>query len=124
MFPNPTCEISNYIIEPDDGLYNLYLSPEKQRESGITRCLATAETIRELIDYILNKQGDLHDTDILIEFINSSYFQVQYFIISDYPDTAFTLFENRNHRRNRIDNDENIDTLALRHCDKNLIVQF
>lgn len=124
MFPNPTCKISNYNIEPDGSLYNLYLSPEKQTESGIKRCLATAETITEIINFIQLKQGDLRDTDILIEFDNTSISLLQYFIVSNNPDNLFVLFEDINYKRTPIDEDENIDSLILRHTDKNLIVQF
>lgn len=122
MYPNPTCEISNYIIEADDNLYNLYLSPEMQTESGIKRCLATAQTIAELIEYIQTKQGDLRDTDILVEFIDSSVFQFQYFIVP--ADDTFVLYENINNKRNPIDEDKDIDKLVCRNFDKNLILQF
>jgi hypothetical protein len=124
MFPNPTCKISNYIIEPDSGLYNLYLSPEMQTESGIKRCLAAAETVKEIISYINIKQGDLHDTDILIEFLNDDELKLQYAIVNNNSEGIFTLYEIVNNNRNQIDKDENIDSLILRHTDKNLILQF
>lgn len=124
MFPNQTCKISNYNIEPDGGLYNLYLSPEMQEESGIKRCLATAETVTELINFINTKQGDLRDTDILIEFNASSILQLQFFIVCNNADNIYVLFENVNNSRNPVDEDENVDDLIRRHTDKNLILQF
>jgi hypothetical protein len=124
MFPNPTCKISNYIIEPDGTLYNLYLSPEMQQQSGIRRCLATAETVTEIINFIHTRQGDLRDTDILVEFDSSTALQLQYFIVANNPDNLFVLFVNVNYTRKSIDEDEDIDSLIQRHTDKNLIVQF
>jgi hypothetical protein len=122
MFPNTTCEISNYVIEPDGRFYNLYLSPEKQAESGIERCLAAAGTVNELIAYILNKQGDLHDTDILIGFLDSSTIQLQYYVIP--AEESFILYENINNQRKPIDEDQDIDRLVVRHTDKNMFLQF
>jgi hypothetical protein len=95
-----------------------------QDESGLKRCLATAGTVSELIGFIQDKQGDLHETDILIEFDNSTDLQIQYFIVSNNRDDAFVLFENINNSRNPIDEDENIDALVHRHTEKNLIVQY
>ena len=95
-----------------------------QQESGIKRCLATAETVSEIINFIHTRQGDLHDTDILIEFDNSTDLQLQYFIVANNPDNIFVLFVNINYSRKPVDEDENIDSLIQRHRDKNLIAQF
>jgi len=124
MYPNHTCKISNYTIEPDGGFYHLYLSEENQLETGIKRCLATTHTIAEIIGYIEHKQSNLHDTDILIEFADKPKFYYEWIIVYNNINGQFVLFEVKNQDRVAKDEDIDIDDLVNRHKDKNLILQF
>ena len=124
MYPNSTCKISNYLVEPDYGFFNLFLSPEFQEETGIKRCLATTHKISEIISYVENKQGDIHDTDILIEFDNTSSLVYNFVIVNNNFNEAYVLFELNGQERTLIDEDNDIDNLVNRHKEKNLILQF